>query len=128
MTGKRKPKGSKTPDEAPKTPDPDTSYQGPDREVVSGEVALDPEPIPETKPEPEPKPEKWDGRSLPVPPYPAQKPPKPRVELRIYLATSGHKADQIAGFRHWASKQDLVRRTIQEWRVLHQNFNARPTK
>jgi hypothetical protein len=50
------------------------------------------------------------------------------VELRVYLATAGYKADMIAGFRYWATKNAPGMRSIPEWRKLHQEFNARPTK
>lgn len=118
MAGKRKLRGNKFSDVPHQTPDPDTSYPASYSEIPLGEPYS--EPIPEIKLEPE--------QLAPELVIPESVPLKPRVDLKIYLATSGHKVDQIAGFRHWANKRNLAKQTIPEWRELHQDFNARPTK
>lgn len=73
--------------------------------------------IPETKPEV-------------VPPKPvAEKKPKKdpnAVTLRVFLSVAGAKQDQLAGFKHFATKQDLGPMTVKEWRQKYQDFMNRP--
>lgn len=92
-------------------------------ETPETELEADPEtdPIPETAPKASEKP----ARRKPMIARPLQ-PMAPRVDLRVYLASCGDKADQVAGFAAWARKQNLPPRTILEWRETRDTFNRRP--
>lgn len=50
----------------------------------------------------------------------------PRVSLDVFVAVSGQKPDQLAGFCSWAKRKKLAPRTIPEWKAELETFSNRP--
>jgi len=73
--------------------------------------------IPPSQREPEPEPE----------PDPVVEPAesKPKVKLRVFLATAGKKWDQMAGFKSFAIRNKLGPLSIPEWRKAFTDFMNR---
>lgn len=86
---------------------------GPDESLESPQDEPEDEapPAPEKAPEPEPK-----------------EADKPRVPYRVFKQVAGVKWDQLAGFEHYAIKNNLGPRTIQEWKVEYAQFLGRPVR
>ena len=78
-------------------------------EEVPEEVEEAPEP--EKEPEPEP--------SFPEP---------ARVPLRVFIASSGVKWDQMAGFKAYAKRTNLGPLSITDWRKAFTDFQKRPVR
>lgn len=81
--------------------DHDTSFRDPDLEVVEVEEAV----------------------PTPVSSVPEM---KPKVPLRVFIASSGIRWDQMAGFRSFAKRHKMGPLTIPEWREEFAAFMKRP--
>lgn len=55
-------------------------------------------------------------------------PPKPQVPLKVFLAISGYKPDQIAGFKYFATKKKIRALPMLEWKSLLADFMNKPVK
>lgn len=95
------------------------------KEVVKEEVADAADKLPPFK-----IPEKAVTPKAPRAPVPAPAPaaPKQRVPLRVFMAASMVKPDQLAGFANHAKRLKMCPRSIAEWREAVQKFNRTPVK
>lgn len=51
---------------------------------------------------------------------------KPRVALRVFIASGGKKWDQMAGFKSYAKRLKMGPLSIPEWREAFDTFMNRP--
>lgn len=88
------------------------------------------EPMMEDEPPPPLLPDVPEENKFPesAPPNGATERQLPKVRLRQFLAMSGKKFDQLAGFK-WYAERYLkgAAMTIPEWKEAFQNFHDRPT-
>ena len=59
----------------------------------------------------------------------AEAPPddgKPKVELRVFIASGGIRWDQMAGFKSYAKRNKMGPLSIPEWREAFNAFMKRP--
>jgi len=48
------------------------------------------------------------------------------VPLKVFVAVSGQKPDQMAGFSYFANREKLTPRSIKDWREAYAKFMATP--
>lgn len=52
----------------------------------------------------------------------------PAVRLEVFLAASGIRSDQSAGFRSWAKRMGLGPRAMSAWKQAMTDFGGRPVR
>jgi len=115
------------------SPAEDAPVDSPASEETSAPDEKDWVPAPESaKAEKPTKPGKMKSKSktAPVEPVPAKsaEPVKPKVRLEVFLRIAGPRWDQLAGFKHYAKRNNLGPLTVQEWRDALQAYKTRPTQ
>ncbi len=85
--------------------------------------------VPEEEPKPVPKRE--PVRPIKRPPLPEKREPSTGaavIPFAVFARLSRIKADELAGFAHWARQNLPPRQTFSEWSTQHQRFQARPVR
>lgn len=78
---------------------------------------------PSSKPQQEPKAEeKPETKEAEAP----EDDGRPKVELRVFIASGGIRWDQMAGFKSYAKRNKMGPRSIPEWRKALDAFMKRP--
>jgi len=76
-------------------------------------------------------PEPEEMQLPPLPPTPEKSDSErslPRIPLRVFEKIAGARPDQLAGFLHYAKKNNLGPLTVPEWREAREIFRTKPTK
>jgi len=98
-------------------PEEDTPVGWEDVEEVkpSEEITVPSAPIPDMLKDEEPLPEKEE---VPVD-------TRPRVALKVFIASGGIRWDQMAGFKSYATRKKMGPLSIPEWRKAFSDFMTR---
>lgn len=51
---------------------------------------------------------------------------RPKVSLKVFIASGGIRWDQMAGFKSYALRQKMGPLSIPEWREAYNQFSKRP--